>query len=256
MPLSFKEIQVRRVEETQGDTSSWKQAKLEALQYENMTALESDLKRMVQNAKEYNATGSRIYEDAERIRKAISNFMPKHNPAYRDEEYRAIATPIPNSEEHSMDEAPSPKAPVTLRLRVNGANRQDSVKTESENGDSNMQEVQLEVVDEMIGLRDPEFVAMHPVLCVTDFSRDDEVEITNEFFEKPPKRAYPDYYQQISHPTALKDIRKTAAAGKFADWPAFITEVEYLWNNALAYNEDESFIYGNAIKLRVSCPRS
>lgn len=60
-----------------------------------MEALESDLKRLVQNAKEFNSTKSEVYEDAERIRKALSNFMPKHNPAYLDPAYRAYPTPIP-----------------------------------------------------------------------------------------------------------------------------------------------------------------
>src|SRR5271170_3006997 len=60
-----------------------------------MEKLESDLKRLVQNAKEFNSTKSEVYEDAERIRKALSNFMPKHNPAYLNPSYRAYPTPIP-----------------------------------------------------------------------------------------------------------------------------------------------------------------
>lgn len=60
-----------------------------------METLESDLKRLVQNAKEFNSTKSEVYEDAERIRKALSNFMPKHNPSYLDPGYRAYPTPIP-----------------------------------------------------------------------------------------------------------------------------------------------------------------
>lgn len=66
-------------------------------EYPTMTALEGDLKRMVQNAKDYNDSRSEVFQDAERIRKALSNFMPKHNPAYSDPEYRAVPTPIPQS---------------------------------------------------------------------------------------------------------------------------------------------------------------
>jgi hypothetical protein len=69
--------------------------KLVNFEYENLERLESDLKRMVQNAKDYNSSKSAIFEDAERIRKALSNFMPKHNPAYLREDYRAYPTPIP-----------------------------------------------------------------------------------------------------------------------------------------------------------------
>lgn len=79
MPLSLNMIEER----------------LQRFEYENLEILESDLKRMVQNAKDYNNSRSAIFEDAERIRKALSNFMPKHNPAYMRPDYRAYPTPIP-----------------------------------------------------------------------------------------------------------------------------------------------------------------
>lgn len=50
---------------------------------------------MVQNAKDYNAPKSDIYEDAERIRKLVYNFMKIHNPAYNDENYASFPTPLP-----------------------------------------------------------------------------------------------------------------------------------------------------------------
>ena len=79
MPLSLNMIEQR----------------LQDFQYQNMEELEADLKRMVQNAKDYNSNKSSIFEDAERIRKALSNYMPKHNPAYLRPDYRAYPTPIP-----------------------------------------------------------------------------------------------------------------------------------------------------------------
>lgn len=79
MPLSLNMIEQR----------------LQDFQYPNMEQLEADLKRMVQNAKDYNSNKSSIFEDAERIRKALSNYMPKHNPAYLRPDYRAYPTPIP-----------------------------------------------------------------------------------------------------------------------------------------------------------------
>jgi len=63
-----------------------------------MTTVESDLKRMVQNAKDYNAPKSDIYEDAERIRKLAYNYMKDNNPQYReDPDYISFATPIPQA---------------------------------------------------------------------------------------------------------------------------------------------------------------
>lgn len=80
---------------------------------------------------------------------------------------------------------------------------------------------------------------------------DAATEITLEFYEKPSKRDYPDYYQQIPHPTSLKDIQKAVSNNKFPSWELFITEVEHLWENARLYNEEGSFIHENANKLRV-----
>ena len=71
--------------------------RLKTLEYATMENLEGDLKRMVQNAKDYNDSRSEVFADAERIRKALSNFMPKHNPAYADPDYRAVPTPIPQN---------------------------------------------------------------------------------------------------------------------------------------------------------------
>lgn len=55
---------------------------------------------MVQNAKDYNDSRSEIYEDAERIRKLVYNYMKQHNPAYtQDPNYASFPTPIPKSSE-------------------------------------------------------------------------------------------------------------------------------------------------------------
>lgn len=78
--------------------------KLRKKEFPDLTALESYFKRMVQNAKEYNEKGSKIYEDAERLRKAMTNFMTKHNPAYKTPGYVPISTPIPGEDANDEEE--------------------------------------------------------------------------------------------------------------------------------------------------------
>jgi hypothetical protein len=247
------------------------QTKLDDLQYVDMSSLESDLKRMVQNAKDFNVTGSKIFEDAERLRKAVTNFMVKHNPAYKDRGYHPQPTAIPSeNEDESIDAEPvnlleKENTPPTIRLIVNGASKP---KSESEPPEEmpaaepvDMRQEQLKIIEEMIELRDPEFVPRSFLMVRNRRSltrrRDANTEITLEFFEKPPKREYPDYYRLITHPTALKDIQKAVSTKKISSWEAFITEIEYLWENAREYNEEGSFIHNNANKLRVRsvpCP--
>lgn len=73
------------------------ETKLRNGDFATLAELESYVKRMVQNAKDYYPRSSHTYDDAERIRKATSNFMVKHNPAYKlIQGYSALPTPIPD----------------------------------------------------------------------------------------------------------------------------------------------------------------
>jgi hypothetical protein len=101
------------------------QDKLERHEYPTLSIVESDIKRMVANAKQYNDDKSTIYQDAERIRKALSNFMTKHNPAYKDPNYVAIPTPIPgHTDDASASSAPPTREPseqprkITISLKA------------------------------------------------------------------------------------------------------------------------------------------
>lgn len=72
------------------------EAKLNNREFPTLTSLESYWKRLVQNAKDYNERESLIHKDAERIRKIVTAFMQKKNPAYKDPKYQSFPTPIPD----------------------------------------------------------------------------------------------------------------------------------------------------------------
>lgn len=83
------------------------EAKLRKSEFPTMTALEAYFKRMITNAKEFNQKGSTIYEDAERLRKALSNYMTKANPAYKlTHGFVCFPTPLPQTgvEEDDVDD--------------------------------------------------------------------------------------------------------------------------------------------------------
>lgn len=87
-----------------------------------MSELEGYFKRMVMNAKEYYNKGSDVFEDAERVRKALSNYMTKTNPAYKRETgYSCTAAPIPGEEDEDKTKNAS----------------QNSTKRNSSNGSTN-----------------------------------------------------------------------------------------------------------------------
>lgn len=78
---------------------SFSQAKLNRREYPTLTTVESDIKRMVTNAKSFNERSSEVFADAERIRKLLANFMSKHNVAYKDPNYVPFPTPLPGRTE-------------------------------------------------------------------------------------------------------------------------------------------------------------
>ena len=77
------------------------ETKLKRSEFPTLTSLESYFKRMISNAKEYNERGSVIHDDAERLRKALSNYMTKTNPAYKTPGFVCQPTPLPGGEEEA-----------------------------------------------------------------------------------------------------------------------------------------------------------
>ncbi|PHH76253.1 hypothetical protein CDD80_1702 [Ophiocordyceps camponoti-rufipedis] len=78
--------------------------KLNNGEFSTLAELESYFKRMITNAKEFYPRSDTIYDDAERVRKALSNYMTKRNPAYATRRYQAQPTPLP-PEDDQPDEA-------------------------------------------------------------------------------------------------------------------------------------------------------
>ena len=60
-----------------------------------MTSLESDLRRMVSNAKSYNEKSSELFSDAEKIRKLVVSFMTLNNLFFFMLMFHPISTPVP-----------------------------------------------------------------------------------------------------------------------------------------------------------------
>ncbi|KAJ1327520.1 chromatin structure-remodeling complex subunit RSC4 [Microdochium nivale] len=106
-------------------------------QYLTLSALESDFKRLVSNAKETNQRQTEIFGDAERVRKAVSNLMVKYNPAYKLGNYQATATPLPSD---GTDGAHGERdhmvsTPVPNRVRIKARTQQQPKFVEPEPDD-------------------------------------------------------------------------------------------------------------------------
>ncbi|KZM18563.1 uncharacterized protein EKO05_0002340 [Ascochyta rabiei] len=250
------------------------EGKLTNGEYTSLAQVESDCKRLVNNAKAYNDKKSIIYEDAERLRKTASNWMVKHNPAYRDGSYVAVATPIPG-EEHAPPGRPTPRiastpraaatptpvstiaterprraaalaqpeTPVPSKLRQS-ASAAPEPRSSTTRGASNLsfQHAQEQIIQEVIDHTDP----------------GGDLNIFQPFVNLPT-RALKDYYQLIKDPMSLSAIKKKvqgvvgrdAPTGHtlFKSWDAFENAMSLVWKNARIYNEDGSELYNLSLEL-------
>jgi chromatin structure-remodeling complex subunit RSC4 len=144
------------------------QAKLKRFDYPTVTTLESDLRRLVSNAKSYNDKSSLIFADAERIRKMVVAAMPGINPAYKDPNYSPFPTPIPSLPSNSdIEAAGSVKAEedtseaVSLTRRPPGHPRavsapEDNNQSKDDFEGTTLQAAQDKIISELIQLKDSE----------------------------------------------------------------------------------------------------
>lgn len=218
---------------------------------------------MVTNAKRYNDKNSVIFADAERIRKMLSNTMPKINPAYKDPKYTAVPTPLPeevSENDNHADPDGEPNQEEEDQVSPQASQAAEG-KEESFEGDS-IQQAQDKILSEMIHLKDPEYAKSRSSLCkahMLTLRRGQEV--GSPFINKPDKVLYKDYYDFIQHPVSLRSILKQVRGieGRkphshktaFPTWQSFVDEVDYIWHNAREFNEDDSEIVTFANYLEV-----
>lgn len=153
-----------------------------------MTPVESDLRRMVSNAKSFNEKSSDIFSDAEKIRKLVSSTMQKINPAYADKSYAPFATPIPDVKfeeikkqvdiqdvdaegETDPEVNEKPKRPITIigpssAIATNGrrASSTPAVQDAEDAGQSfdgnTFQQAQEKIMTELMKLENDEYVGI------------------------------------------------------------------------------------------------
>ncbi|KAL3422143.1 hypothetical protein PVAG01_06299 [Phlyctema vagabunda] len=243
--------------------------KLRNNEFQTLTSLESYVLRMVQNAKDYNERGSQIYADAERIKKALVNYMTKHNPAHKKPNFVCQPTPIPggasslpseaDSDEDSKSDIRAPQTkkrgrpPKKAGTIVRVQSRRSSATPATGEGkfssinsaNLNFQQAQEKLVTDLIRYKeDPE----------------DEFRYY-EIFVNLPDRGLKDYYQKIPNPMSLNVMQnrvkgnhgKNTVAGvsDYKSWATFEEDMSLIWKNAKHYNEDGSEIFNLATEFEI-----
>ncbi|KAF8250199.1 hypothetical protein K440DRAFT_542050 [Wilcoxina mikolae CBS 423.85] len=70
-------------------------------------------------------------------------------------------------------------------------------------------------------------------------------------FEKlPEKKEFPEYFQEIKNPIALDIVRKNVKRRVYKTLEQFVKDMELMFGNAKAFNEDDSQLYKDAVMLQ------
>ncbi|CAK1363405.1 unnamed protein product [Cercospora beticola] len=241
--------------------------------YPSVSALESDFKRMIQNAKDYNEPKSEVYEDAERIRKLIYNYMKVNNPAYQDPSYSAVATPIPgltkitltNGNHHAQGtpsaQAKSAHQPAAA-IKEDRATRDSSSKLKISLGPRASEKVAEKASeapsdrkssvapstaaggeDESMDFTGKTFQEAQEMIVAEMIRYTDEegLEIFTPFVFLP-SRSLTDYYRVIKHPVSLKGVQKRVRGVHGRDAATGISDFK-TWD---AFEQEVSWIWRNA----------
>ncbi|KAI9835723.1 MAG: hypothetical protein M1819_001900 [Sarea resinae] len=221
------------------------EARLDRKGYQTLTDFENDVKRMFLNAKSYNQRGSEIWDDAERIRKMLSNFMAKQKPTNGEGLDGVVETaPADNADGNESEsrlrrkanpERQTPSKPVNGRRTAAAPVSRYEVGTAEDFNGKTFQEAQEMIVADLINLKD-----------------DDEIEVSSPFWNRP-SRQLKDYYAVIKKPASLRDVQKrirgahgkddSAGVTEFKSWNSFDEAVGLIWKNAQQYNEDGSELF-------------
>ncbi|KAF2857305.1 Bromodomain-containing protein [Piedraia hortae CBS 480.64] len=248
------------------------EAKLDNDLYPTMTTLESDLKRMIQNAKEFNKPNSDIPNKAEKIRKRVYDFMKIHNPEYRSNpRYTSFPTPIPPDEgaggaqTNAAGTTTTPATPTNMpksvpkiRLKASEARTPSAApSTGTADGDDN-KGVQPSAELNLTGLSFQD--AQRAIISYLITYVNEEGLMIYDPFVSLPSRRLEDYYRIIKNPVSLKSLLNkckgqrgragSTGVSDFKTWDEFETAVSGIWKNAQEYNEDGSdlFLLANEFK--------
>ncbi|KAM9940503.1 hypothetical protein OXX80_000044 [Metschnikowia pulcherrima] len=74
-------------------------------------------------------------------------------------------------------------------------------------------------------------------------------QLVTAFVKLPSKKLYPDYYELIEHPLSLHEVSKKVSRDAYASTDEFIADFRLMHDNAVKYNDPESWIVEDAARL-------
>ncbi|XP_008408059.1 protein polybromo-1 isoform X4 [Poecilia reticulata] len=209
--------------------------KIQLGNYRCVSAMAKDVDLLVKNAKTYNEPGSQVFKDANTIKKV---FAQKKSEMEHGEPIKSSIR-IRNKRSVQGDRLSA----ITMALQyesdeegiLSGTVHYDEGESEAESMTSN------------IDMSNPIFQLYEAVRG----ARNSQGQLISEpFLQLPSRKDYPDYYQQISQPVCLHQIKSKMKNNEYESVEHIDSDLTLMFENAKRYNVPHSSIYKRALKLQ------
>lgn len=205
--------------------------------YKSVNHMSKDIDLLVKNAKTYNEPGSQVFKDANTIKKIFS--QRKMELEHMEPIKSSIR--IRNRKSVHGDRLSS----ITMALQYGSESDEDGILTGSVHYDEG--ESEAESIHSNMDMSNPIFQMYEAIRG----GRNSQGQLIAEpFLQLPPRKDYPDYYQQISQPISLQQIRDKMKNNEYESVEQMDADLNLMFENAKRYNVSNSHIYKRALKLQ------
>uniref|UniRef100_A0A4W4EDK0 Protein polybromo-1 n=1 Tax=Electrophorus electricus TaxID=8005 RepID=A0A4W4EDK0_ELEEL len=205
--------------------------------YKSVNHMAKDIDLLVRNAKTYNEPGSQVFKDANNIKKI---FAQRKMELEHTEPVKSSIR-IRNRRSAHGERLSS----ITTALQYGSESDEDSVLAGSVHYDEG--ESEAESIHSNMDMSNPIFQMYE----VVRGGRNSQGQLIAEpFFQLPSRKDYPGYYQQISQPISLQQIRDKMKNNEYESVEQMDSELNLMFENAKRYNTPNSRVYKRALKLQ------
>uniref|UniRef100_A0A8C8LKE8 Protein polybromo-1 n=1 Tax=Oncorhynchus tshawytscha TaxID=74940 RepID=A0A8C8LKE8_ONCTS len=209
--------------------------KIQMSHYRSVGAMAKDIDLLAKNAKMYNEPGSQVFKDANTIKKVFAQRKTEIEHA----EPIKSSIRIRNRRSAQGDRLSA----ITMALQYDSDD--DGILAGSVHYDEG--ESEAESMHHSMDMSNPIFQLYEAVRG----GRNSQGQLISEpFLQLPSRKDYPDYFQQISQPISLYQIRNKMKNNEYESVDQLDADLTLMFENAKRYNVPHSSIYKRVLKLQ------
>ncbi|KAK6201142.1 SNF2 family N-terminal domain-containing protein, partial [Scheffersomyces amazonensis] len=130
------------------------------------------------------------------------------------------------------------------------ASRKRQRKSRSRTPQPELEDDEVEEDEDMVNGDDELTQKCNSVLAeIEQLVAEDGHSVAEIFLKLPSRKIFPDYYKIIKRPVSINQIKKQVQQEKFEDFESFIAELRHMCLNGKTYNEEDSFVYSDAVTI-------